>query len=105
MRRSLLKGLQSYLNKINAPGGTGNAQVILAHLGWVQDVEPVKVDRKNALKDNHRGNTCDEATTNSRVVLGKVPGHWNQRRQVVDNGLGRTWAKEQICINRNSDQS
>ncbi len=46
MIRSLLKGLQSYLNKINASGGTGNAQVILAHLGWVQDVEPIIVERK-----------------------------------------------------------
>ncbi len=78
MPRSFLKGLQSYLNKFNAPGGTGNAQVILAHLGWVQDVEPTIVERKNTLKENHRGNTYDGATTNSRVVLGKVPGHGNQ---------------------------
>ncbi len=88
MPRSLLKGLQSYLNKINTPGGTGNAQVILAHLGWVQDVEPTIVERKNKRKEHHLGNTCDWATANSRVVLGKVPGHWNQRRQVVDSGLG-----------------
>ncbi len=80
MIRSLLKGLQSYLNKINAPGGTGNAQIILAHLGWVQDVEPIIVEMKNTLKENHRGNTCDWATANPRVVLGKVPGHGNQRR-------------------------
>ncbi len=59
MPRSLPKGLQSYLNKINAPGGTGNAQVILAHFGWVQDVEPIIVERKNTLKENHIGNTCD----------------------------------------------
>ncbi len=80
MPRSLLKGLQSYLNKINASGGAGNAQVILAHLGWVQDVEPMIVERKNTLKENHSGNTCDWATANSRVVLGKASGHGNQRR-------------------------
>ncbi len=100
MPRSLLKGLQSYLNKINTPGGTGNAQVILAHLGWVQDVEPVKVDRKDTLKGNRRGNAYDGAKANSRVVLGKVPGHGNQRRQVVDNGLGRTLGKENSGLSK-----